>query len=113
LDGKELQQLQSIGGLVMATASPRFGVCARCHGGNRMSEMSASMNVEAGSTASDSGTGPSAEAGMSGPAEAGDQAGARSAANDNIPQAANDNVAQAEPASDASTEATGDFAASY
>ena len=86
-----------------------------------MSEMSASTNVEAGSAASNSGTGSSAEAGMSGPAEAGDQAGAGSAANDNIPQAANDNAAQdsndlarqTEPARDASTEATGDLTASY
>jgi hypothetical protein len=30
LDGKELQQLQFIGGLVMITASPPFGACTRC-----------------------------------------------------------------------------------
>jgi len=78
-----------------------------------MSEMSASTNVEAGSAASDSGTGSSAEAGMSGPTEAADQTGTESAANDNNPQAANDNTVQAEPASDANDEATGYLAAAY
>jgi len=72
-----------------------------------MSEMTASTNVEAGGTATDTGVGSVGEAGENGPSSAVDQP---VAANDNAPRAANDNFAANGDASvetgDASSEAS-------